>query len=240
MPTTAIRTARHTLIGNGVHAEVYHRAGSRYVVQRFRRGSRLTVERVRWEYDYLTHTYATMPGLIPRQWMLRPGPDVSLDQVLLVKEFVPVDPAKNLLQVDGDNLSTSDRTQLAHFVAITRGLLAQAAAGHVPTWGVPRLPDIIDTDCHNLALDTAGRLRLLDTNELISTAHLYDLIGTGAALDLDCRWIHAKFFNRLLLLEHLTGRTSDEQAVDPLYRSFLTTQQISDLAEQATEGRLSP
>jgi hypothetical protein len=228
-PTTA-----HVLIGNGAHSEVLHRPGSRWVVQRFRASSPLTAQRLAQEYDYLRATYATMPGLIPPQRLFRPTPDAPLEQILLVKEYIDLDNNKTLLRIHADTLSSAERLQLVQFVTITRTLLALPLAGDIPPTGVPRLPDIIDENFRNLAFDRNQHLRLLDTNELISTAHLYELIGTDTTLNLQHRHIHAKFLTRMLHLETLTGRTRQELMVDPLYRGYLSPNQIDTLLVFAT------
>ena len=237
------RSAHHFVcIGSGVHSTVFHRPGSRWVIQLFRRETPLTTQRLVREFEHLQATYSAMPDLVGPQRLYRPDASTPLDQTplhetLLVKRYVDVDPAKALLTLHPDELTEPQQLDLAQFVTITRGQLARPLAGEIPDTGVPRLPDIIDDKLHNLAFDRDGRLRLLDTNELISTAHLYDLIGTNTTLDLTRRRIHAKFFTRLLLLETLTGRSRDELTADPLYRGYLTADQIQALIAATPPSR---
>lgn len=233
------RRGGYARIGHGVHSEVFHRPGSRWVVQVFHPHTLLTPQRLTREFDHLRAEYTAMPELIGRQRLFSARvddhPAESRHQMLVVKRFVDVDPAISLLRVQPWQVSEAQRLQLAHFVTITRSLLALPLAGDVPDTGVPRLPDIIDDEFRNLAFDRVGTLRLLDTNELISTAHLYDLLGTSATLDLAGRRIHAKFFARLLLLETLTGRGRQELTADPLYRGFLAAEQIDILLHSAPD-----
>lgn len=232
---TTARPGRHVRIGRGAHSEVWRRPGSPWVIQIFRPESPLTVRRLTFEFDRLRAEYAAMPDLIGPQRLFSPsshpsGPvAVPLHEMLLVKQFVDVDPTIALLRARAENLTEAQHLQLAQFITITRGLLTLPLAGDVPQTGVPRLPDIIDDDFRNLAFDRTGTLRLLDTNELISTAHLYDLLGTCETLDVHHRVIHAKFFARLLLLETLIGRGRRELRTDPLYRGYLTAEQIDAL-----------
>lgn len=224
--TIAARHTAHVLIGSGAHAKVFRRPGSRWVVQTFHPDTPLTAHRLTWEYDYLRAVYASMTDLIPPQRLFQNRPDAPLAEALLVKQYVDVDPTRALLSTQAEQLTASERLQLTLFVTITRTQLAFPLAGDVPDSGVPRLPDIIDDDFRNLAFDRLGRLRLLDTNELISTAHLYELIGTATTLDLEHRRIHAKFFTRLLMLETIIGRSHHELVADPLYRGYLAAGQI--------------
>jgi hypothetical protein len=74
-------------IGQGVHSEVFHRPGSPFVVQVFKpQCPELTVDKLHREYAYLRTVYAAMPGLIPRQRLLTPRSDASLQDSPLVKD----------------------------------------------------------------------------------------------------------------------------------------------------------
>jgi hypothetical protein len=226
---TVTPSSAHRRIGGGAHTEVWHRPGSRWVIQTFRADTPLTAYRLVCDYDYLRVAYAAMPDLIGDQRLFRRDPDAPLTHALLAKRFVDIDPTKALLTMHADDLLEPQRLQLAQFVSITRALLALPLAGDIPDTGMPLLPDIIDDQFRNLAFDRTGQLRLVDTNELISTAHLYELLATPTTLDLHHRRIHAKFFARLLYLEILTGRTQPELTADPLYRGYLTADQITTL-----------
>ena len=219
----------HLLIRRGAHCNVFHRPGSPWVIQTFHLDTPVTADRLTQGYTHLRAAYAAMPDLIGPQRLLRRHANAPLHQMLLVKRFIDVDGAKTLLHTGAGELTQPQQQQLAHFVTITRTLLALPLAGDVPDTGIPMLPDIIDDEFRNLAFDRTGQLRLLDTNELISTAQLYELIGTRATLNLDRHHTHAKFLARLLLLETLLGRNHDELLADPLYRGYLTAIQIDIL-----------
>jgi len=224
------KSTHHVELGAGDHSIVYHRPGSQWVIQAFRPTTPLTVSRVVFEFDYLRDAYASMPDLVVPQRLVRADENTPLRDALLVKRFIDVDPAKNLLNLTPRLLDEQELLQLAQFVTITRDLLATPLTGTVPKAGLPRLPDIIDPAFRNLAFDRTRRLRLVDTNFLISTAHLYDL--TCHPLDLDRRRIHRLLFTRLLRLENLLGRTRADLVADPLYRGYLTTDQINNLLRQ--------
>ncbi len=77
-------------IGQGMHSEVFWRPGSRFVVQVFKPDCpELTVDKLHREYAYLRAVYASTPRLIPRQWLVAPGADASLQESVLVKDYIP-------------------------------------------------------------------------------------------------------------------------------------------------------
>lgn len=49
----------------------------------------LTVDKLHHEYAYLRAIYAAMPMLIPRQRLVTPRSDASLQDSLLVKDYIP-------------------------------------------------------------------------------------------------------------------------------------------------------
>ncbi|MGH3692536.1 MAG: hypothetical protein ACRDRX_00775 [Pseudonocardiaceae bacterium] len=211
-------------IGQGVHSEVFHRPGSPFVVQVFKpECPELTVDKLHREYAYLCAVYATMPRLIPRQRLLTPCPDASLQDSLLVKDYIPHRPELALHRIDPARLSPSTRDQIRQFLHITRGLLADTRPH--PNIGGPAsmLPDIIDPHWANLVIDTrTGDLTLIDTNRLISTHKLVQLSVTGQPLDLTCRPIHALLLRRLMYLDSTyLGSTRAELARNPVYMRYL-------------------
>jgi len=216
---TALRTrppARYRRIGDGEHSEVFRRPGSAYCLQLFRPDCpELTVDKIRAEYAYLRAAYAAMPTLVPGQRLFADSPGDHVSRTVLVKQWVDVDPAAALNRVRRADLPPHSAAQLDQFVTITRALVASAAEQET-FW-----PDIIDDRFQNLALDTGGNLRLLDTNRLISTRALRAL-GPGQTLDRVRRPIHARFLRRLMYLDAaFCGRGSDQLAADPLYRRYL-------------------
>ncbi|MFG1924391.1 hypothetical protein [Cryptosporangium sp. NPDC048952] len=222
---TATQQARRTgyrRIGDGEHSWVYRRPGSRYCVQQFRPDcAELTPDKVRREYTYLTVVYAPVPGLIPEQRLFVPRSDAHISETLLVKRWVEVDTSKPLGRISAAHLAPGAMRQMVTFLGITRNLLASPQ--------VTLLPDIIDDRFQNLAVDTAGNLRLLDTNRLISTRALRQL-PPGARLDIERRWIHARFLRRLMYLESaFLGRGRSELRDDWLYRRSLHVTDIDEL-----------
>ncbi|OEV09316.1 hypothetical protein [Streptomyces nanshensis] len=204
-------------VGDGEHSEVWRRPGSRFCLQLFRTDCpELTPEKVRREYVYLRRTYASIPGLVPLQRLFLPGPRAHISDTRLVKAWVEVDSSLPLNRVRRHAMSPLSAAQMERFLFLTRGLLY--AARHEPTL----LPDIIDERFQNLAVDTGGRLRLLDTNRLINTHALRDL-APDETLDITERWIHARWLRRLMYLEAaFTGRSRTELRSDPLYRRYLS------------------
>lgn len=229
------RRGGHLLVGVGNHSQVYRRPGSPRVVQVFDPSTRLTAARLLREHAYLRVTYEEMPELIGPQHLIGYHAAAPLHELLLVKPFVDVDPTLPLLQARAEDLPEPHRRQLEQFLAITRDLVALPLIATIPATGVPRLPDLIDDQFRNLAFDRDGVLRLLDTNELISTAQLYDLLGTGEVLDLRRRRVHGKWFARMLLLESLVGRDLEDLTVDPLYRGYLSAEQIRALHARSAD-----
>ncbi|WP_435110002.1 hypothetical protein [Nocardiopsis synnemataformans] len=223
--------AGYELIGDGEHSRVYRPPhGGRFCVQYFLpQAPELTPDKVETEYAYLMRTYTpTCPNLIPDQVLIRPAADAPLCQMVLVKEWVPVRTEWNLGRTSAEQLPASTRHDLAEFIATTRHLLER-----VPHQDV-LLPDIIDDRFLNLAVDTAGRVRLVDTNRLINTRALQAL-GPGQSLDIQRRWIHGRFLRRLMYLEAaFTGRTRTDLRADALYRRYLSEASITTLLDAST------
>lgn len=221
---------RYEQIGDGEHSEVFRRPGSRHCIQLFRTDCpELTVDKIRREYAYLREVYTSLPGLIPAQRLFADGPQVHVCQTLLVKEWVDIDRSRPLNRIRGSDLSPDSAAQLRCFVAVTRGLLEQASG--MQTF----LPDIIDDRFQNLALDTGGQLRLLDTNRLISTNALRQL-GLGQRLDITRRRIHAKLLRRLMYLDAaFRGRRADQLRYDPVYRRYLLPEDFEVLFQESIE-----
>lgn len=211
-------------IGQGVHSEVFHRPGSRFVLQLFKPDCpELTVEKLRREYTYLRAVYAAMPRLIPRQRLVQPSADASLQESVLAKEYVPHRPNLALHRVDPALLAAATVRQIGQFLQITRGLLIDTTP-HPDVGGeASMLPDIIDPDWANLVIDTrSGDLALIDTNRLISTHKLALLHAAGQTLDVEHRKIHALVLRRLMYLESkYLGRTRAAIVHDPVYTRYL-------------------
>jgi len=215
-------------IGDGEHSEVFRRPGSRYCVQLFKIGcAELTVAKIRGEYAYLRQVYAELPGLITAQRLFADNPRVPVWQTLLVKEWVNVDHHRPLNRVRRPDLRPATVEQLASFIEVTRGLLAQ------PPWVQTLLPDIIDDRFQNLALDTHGNLRLLDTNRLINTNALRQL-APGQTLDITRRRIHATFLRRLMYLDAaFRDQSTDRLRQDAVYSQYLCAEDFEILFQES-------
>jgi hypothetical protein len=213
-------------IGEGVHSEVFHRPGSRFAVQVFKPDCpELTVVKLHHEYAYLRAVYAELPRLIPRQRLVQPRADSSLQECALVKDYIPHQPDFALHRVDPARLTTTTREQITRFLHITRRLLASTAPQHADSTAAPMLPDIIDPDCTNLVVNIrSGDLALIDTNRLISTRKLARLAVTGQFLDPERHRIHALFLRRLMFLDaKYLGRSRAALRHDPVYARYLET-----------------
>lgn len=224
---TAAPPARATpfvKIGEGVHSEVFHRPGSRFVVQVFKPDCpELTVAKVHHEYAYLRAVYAELPRLIPRQRLIQPRAGAPLWACALAKDYIPHRPDFALHRVDPARLAATTREQIARFLHITRELLASTGPQHAIDTAAPMLPDIIDPDCANLVINTrSGDLALIDTNRLISTRKLARLAATGQPLDSVQHCIHALLLRRLLFLDaKYLGRSRVALRHDPVYARYL-------------------
>ncbi|MGW2476991.1 hypothetical protein [Streptomyces sp. NPDC001665] len=225
--------ARYALVGDGEHSEVYRRPGARRCVQLFRPDTELTVHRITTEYAYLLRAYGAMPGLIPAQRLWAPSPAPHPSRCVIVKAWVDIDTALPLGRVRPSDLRESTTTQLAQFIEISRSLVERSSAEKT------LLPDIIDYRFRNLVVDTDGHLRLLDTNQLISTNALRAL-APGQKLDITRRPIHGRFLQRLMYLEAaFRGRTRHQLAADPVYSRYLTPANLHRLFEKSiAEGEL--
>ncbi|TKA02215.1 hypothetical protein [Actinacidiphila oryziradicis] len=220
--------AGYERIGDGEHSEVFRRPGSRHCIQLFRPDTELTVERINTEYAYLRQAYSALPGLIPAQRLIAHHRHVHLATTVLVKEWVGVDASRPLNRVRAGGLAPGTAAQLEQFVAATRALLARVAVEEI------LLPDIIDIRFRNLALDTHGRLRLLDTNQLINTRALRAL-APGQTLDITRRRIHAALLRRLMYLDAaFCGRTRAQLTSDPLYTRYLSPANFQTLFRGST------
>jgi hypothetical protein len=211
-------------IGDGEHSEVFRRPGSPYCVQLFTTDCpELTIDKVRREYDYLLRAYAELPDLIPWQRLLAADPHAHICETVLVKEWVAVDVTRPLGRIRAGDLPDHTVDQLGRFVTVTRDLLDQALDDQT------LLPDIIDTRFQNLAVDTCGRLRLLDTNRLINTNALRRL-RPGQTLDVGRHPIHALLLRRLLYLDAaFRGRDRHHLTADPVYRRYLNPGDLEQL-----------
>ncbi|MCC3655772.1 hypothetical protein LIX60_30800 [Streptomyces sp. S07_1.15] len=148
---------------------------------------------------------------------------------MLVKQWVEVDTSRPLHLLRANDLTPATLAQLNQFVAITRSLLDRAPTEET------LLPDIIDNRFRNLALDTAGQLRLLDTNQLINT-HALRALAPGRHLDLTRRPIHAMVLRRLMFLDAaFRGRTCDQLTTDPVYARYLTPAGFDTLFQASAE-----
>lgn len=218
--------ASYTLIGHGEHSEVYRRPGAIRCIQVFRPDCGLTPGKLRDEYDYLCRAYAALPGLIPRQRQFDAEPG-AIARTVVVKHWIDVDPDAKLNRIRRRDLSEHSAAHLVRFVETTRDLLERAGRED----GI-LLPDIIDHRFENLCLDTAGHLRLLDTNRLINTKALRAL-PSGQLLDTGARPIHTAFLRRLIHLDASYARGARQVAADPLYRRYLPAAHVADLLEHA-------
>ncbi|MGH3896885.1 MAG: hypothetical protein ACRDTA_01275 [Pseudonocardiaceae bacterium] len=239
MPTLH-RSRVFVKIGHGVHSEVFHRPGSRFVVQVFRPDCpELTVDKLHREYAYLCAVYSAMPKLIPRQRLVAPRADASLQDSVLVKDYIPHDPELALRRVDPARLGPRTVDQIRRFLRITRGLLADTRTHPNVGSEVSMVPDIIDPDWANLVVDIRnGDLTLIDTNRLISTHKLARLHAAGQPLDVAHRRIHALLLRRLMYLESkYLGRARAVLVRDPVYTRYLDSAGFEELfAASAAAG----
>ncbi|MGI8307024.1 hypothetical protein [Saccharopolyspora hattusasensis] len=205
-----------------MHSKVFRRENSTYVLQIFKEDApELTVEKLNAEYVYLCRAYSAMPTLIPRQCLRRPYVGASLQESVLVKDYVPHRTELALTTVDPAELDATTRQQIAQFLSITRNLLADTSADQ-PSM----VPDFIDPDCANLVIDIrTGDLKLIDTNRLISTRKPARLYAEGQVLDVteDRNFIHGLLFRRMLFLEmKFLDRSRDDLMRDPAYARYLS------------------
>jgi hypothetical protein len=236
MPTPPAHRAL-VRIGQGVHSEVFHRPGSRLVVQVFKpECPELTVDKLHREYAYLRAIYAAMPRLIPRQRLVTLRPDASLQDSMLVKDYIPHRPELALHRVDPACLRPSTLDQIRQFVHITRGLLADTGPHSDIGGEASMVPDIIDPDWANLVINTCtGNLALIDTNRLISTHKLAQLHATGQPLDVRRRRIHALLLRRLMYLDaKYLDTTRAELMRDPVYLRYLEPGGFEELFTAST------
>ncbi|MGH3801498.1 MAG: hypothetical protein ACRDTD_15460 [Pseudonocardiaceae bacterium] len=227
-------------IGQGVHSEVFHRPGSRFVVQVFKPDCpELTVDKLHREYTYLCAIYAAMPRLIPRQQLVTPRADAPLQESALVKDYIPHRPELALHRVDPARLRPTTLDQIRQFLHITRGLLTDTRP-HPDVGGeASMVPDVIDPDWANLVIDIrTDDLTLIDTNRLISTHKLAQLYAAGQPLDVGHRPIHALLLRRLMYLD--SKYLDKPRAVlgrDPVYTRYLDSAGFELLfAESAAAG----
>lgn len=221
----------YVLVGDGEHSRVFRPPhGGPYCVQYFKPDApELTPDKVEAEYAYLARAYANCPGLVPDQILVRADPESHLCQMVLVKQWVEVDTGLNLGRLEAHQLPAPARKELAAFIATTRTLLDRAAQEPV------MLPDIIDDRFQNLAVDTSGHLRLVDTNRLINTNALRRLYP-GQRLDVHHRWVHGRFFRRLMYLEAaFLGRAHTHLAADALYLRYLSPDTIRVLLRYSAQ-----
>jgi hypothetical protein len=227
-------------IGEGMHTTVYQRGTSaRLVIQVFKpERSDLTLTEIDAHYRYLTAAYASIPDFVPAQRLFMPHRDVSLHEAVLIKEFVPSDPRSNtLLKIPANELNERARDQLWRFLDVTRAIIMHGSSDPALRQLGPLAPDIIDPNFENLLIDHHGRLRLVDTNRLISTSHLVELAASESKLDIERRWIHALLLRRMMYLESkFFGRTKCTLALDPFYSQFVGNQDFSTLYEQSASA----
>ncbi len=222
-------SARYQRVGDGEHSEVFRRPGSRWCIQLFTVDCpELTIRKVRDEYHYLRQMYAALPQLLPAQRLFACHPAAHISETVLVKEWVDIDTTRPLNRTRATDLPPACVDDLHQFIGVTRELLDRAASEPM------LLPDIIDTRFQNLAVDTGGRLRLLDTNRLINTVALRAL-PPGQTLDPDRRPIHARLLRRLMYLQAaFAGATRRDLADDPLYRRYLSPAVLHRLFDEST------
>jgi hypothetical protein len=241
--TSETMASRHRLIGSGNHSQVYRHRDSRYVLQVFHPDApELTVDKVRREYAYLRRLFdPILPDLVPAQRLLLPRPDAPLVQAILVKDYVDIAPGWSLRTATRESLPLPALDQLAVFLHAVRELLIDTAAGDDPA-AAPLIPDFIDPPLENLAVDTRGRLRLLDTNRLISTAKLREQREQGRLLTGDCPGVAARIFRlmfrRLMFLQHrFLGTPAAELRADQLLLRYLHPSTFDRLfADSAAAG----
>ncbi|SIO90789.1 hypothetical protein [Nocardiopsis sp. JB363] len=234
--TRAQPPAGYTLVGEGEHSRVFRPdPGSGLCVQYFKaQAPELTPDKIEEEYAYLVQVYSSRcPQLLPSQVLIRPSPDAALCQMVLVKEWVQVHPTVRLNLSTRAELPATALADLHGFITLTRELLERVSREQV------LLPDIIDYRFQNLCVDSAGRVRLVDTNRLINTNALRKL-APGRSLDLDRRWIHGRLLRRLMYLEAaFGGRTRGDLLGDGLYRRYLDQDTMHRLFEDSrAEGEM--
>lgn len=239
--TLIIRTRGYRPIGRGNHSTVYHRPGSRIVVQVFASDApELTTAKVQREYRYLRAIFdPVLPELVPNQRLLLPRPEARLCEAVMVKDYVPVAPAWSLRVAHRQRLPRQALDQLAIFLRVIRGLLADTAPVPALEAEASLIPDFIDPPLDNLAIDVTGQLRLLDTNRLISTRELRVHEHAGQILTLDHNDTPARIyrlvFRRLMFLEHRFLRIPAAQLrTDPLITRYLHPTQIEALFAAST------
>ncbi|MBF6289987.1 hypothetical protein [Nocardia cyriacigeorgica] len=227
---------RHRVIGQGNHSTVYHRPGSPVVMQVFFPDApELTVAKVRREYLYLRAIFdPVLPGLIPNERMMLPAPAARLCETVVVKDFVQVAPAWSLRIAARHRLPRQTLDQLAVFTGVVRDLLADTTPVPALHTEASLIPDFIDPPMDNLVVDTAGQLRLLDTNRLISTLELRRRHHAGQLLTVACddtpARIYRLVFRRLMFLEHRFLRVPAARfRTDPLITRYLHPAQIEAL-----------
>ncbi|MEW9530776.1 hypothetical protein [Microbispora sp. NPDC049125] len=230
-PSPRPTRARYERVGFGNHSDVYRRPGSRWCVQVFRPDCpELTPDKVREEYAYLVRAYAAMPGLIPWQRLFVPCEGAHICEALLVKEWAEVDFSRPLNQVRGGDLDPARLAQVEEFILRTRSQLLHARFEET------LLVDILDPRWTNVAFDTAGRLRVLDTNRLVSTRALRSL-AAGETLDIVRRRVHAKWMRRLMFLEsRFLGRGPGALTADPVYTRYLAPGDFEALFSASAEA----
>ncbi|GAA4010511.1 hypothetical protein GCM10022247_35900 [Allokutzneria multivorans] len=215
-------------LGAGLYSEVYRRPGSPFVMQLFKteRGE-LTPAILRAEYAYLRRVFTTQPDLIPRQWVIPLREAEDIGTTVVVKEFVAVDTARSLRAACPAAIGHRALGQLEQFLATVRELLVDTDRHLLAPHQVSAVPDFIDPDMANLVVDDSGTLRLLDTNRLINSRVLRNVERSDTTLDVHRRRIHALLFRRMMFLEHrFLGRSVAALRADPLYRRFLTVDDI--------------
>lgn len=232
---------RYRVIGQGNHSVVYHRPGSQVVMQVFAPDApELTVVKVQREYRYLRAIFdPVLPGLIPHQQLRLPRPGAQLSETVMVKDYIPVVPAWSLRIAQRRRLPRQALDQLAVFLRVVRGLLADTAPVPALKAEASLIPDFIDPPLDNLAVDVAGQLRLLDTNRLISTRELRMRERVGQVLTLDDDDIPARIyrlmFRRLMFLEHrFLDIPAAKLRADPLITRYLHPTQIEAMFVAST------
>ncbi len=199
----------------------------------------LTVDKLHREYAYLCAVYAAMPRLIPRQRLVAPRAGASLQESVLVKDYIPHDPELALHRVNPARLGPRTVDQIRRFLRITRGLLADTRPDPDVGGEASMVPDIIDPDFANLVIDIrSGDLTLIDTNRLISTHKLAQLHAAGQPLVIEHRRIHALLLRRLMYLESkYLGRARAVLVRDSVYARYLDSAGFEELfAASAAAG----
>lgn len=224
-------------VGEGMHTEVYcHHPCNGLVVQVLKKEHELSVADLTQEFEYLKEAYSSMPHLIPEQKTVVLEETGLVDDILFVKERVYPRSDLSLLSSPVNLFPKTTLREIEQFLRITKELFNRTSQQTSLRYLGSRVPDIIDPELNNLVVDRDNRLRLIDTNKIISTRHLTQLATEGKKLDTKNKKIHTLLLGRLLLLEYKFLQKDILQfQQDDFYQQYLTKEDISILYSKAKD-----